>query len=40
MIEVLNRLNISPEEFSNAYIEKHNINMNRDYERDNKKKYN
>lgn len=39
-IEVLNRLNITPEEISNAYIEKHNINMKRNYERDNNKKYN
>ncbi len=39
-IEVLNRLKIAPEEFSNAYIEKHNINMKRNYEKDNKEKYN
>lgn len=39
-IEVLNRLKITPEEFSNAYIEKHNVNMTRNYERDNKLKYN
>lgn len=39
-VEVLNRLNITPEEFSNAYIEKHNINMKRDFERENKEKYN
>lgn len=39
-VEVLNRLQITPEEFSNAYIEKHNINMKRDFERDNKEKYN
>ena len=39
-IEILNRLNITSEEYSNAYIEKHNINMKRDYEKDNKKKYN
>lgn len=39
-IEVLNRLNITPEEISNAYIEKHNINMKRNYERDNKEKFN
>ncbi len=37
-MEVLNRLNISSEEFSNAYIQKHNTNMNRDYERENKEK--
>lgn len=39
-VEVLNRLNITPEEFSNAYIEKHNVNMKRNYEKDNTKKYN
>ena len=39
-IEVLNRLKITPEEFSNSYIEKHNINMTRNYEKDNKEKYN
>lgn len=39
-IEVINRLNITPEEISNAYIEKHNINMKRNYERDNKEKFN
>ena len=39
-IEVLNRLNITPEEFSNAYIEKHEHNMKRNYEKDNKEKYN
>ena len=39
-IEILNRLKITPEEYSNAYIEKHNVNMNRDYEKDNTKKYN
>ncbi len=39
-IEVLNRLNITPEEYSNAYIQKHNYNMNRNYEKDNSKKYN
>ncbi len=39
-IEVLNRLNITPEEISNAYIEKHNINMKRNYERDNREKFN
>lgn len=38
-IEVLNRLNVSTEEISNAYRKKHNINMERDYERDNQKKY-
>lgn len=39
-IEVLNRLEITPEEFSDAYIEKHNYNMNRNYEKENKEKYN
>lgn len=38
-IEVLNRLNITPEEFSNAYIKKHNFNMHRDYKSDNAEKY-
>lgn len=39
-IEVLNRLDISSEELSNAYIEKHNINMKRNFERENSEKYN
>lgn len=39
-IEVLNRLQITPEEYSKSYIEKHNSNMNRNYEKDNKEKYN
>lgn len=39
-IEVLNRLNITPEEFSNAYIEKHEHNMKRNYGKENKEKYN
>ncbi len=39
-MEILNRLNITSEEISNAYIEKHNINMKRNYEKDNKEKYN
>ena len=39
-IEVLNRLQITPEEFSKAYIEKHNINMKRNYEKENKEKDN
>lgn len=39
-IEVLNRLEITPEEYSKAYIEKHNSNMSRNYEKDNKEKYN
>lgn len=38
--EVLNRLNISAEEISNAYIKKHEYNMNRNYTKDNKEKYN
>ena len=39
-MEVLNRLGVTPEEYSNAYIEKHNINMERNYERENSQKYN
>ena len=39
-IEVLNCLKITPEEFSNAYIEKHRHNMKRDYEKEYKDKYN
>ncbi len=39
-IEVLNRLQITPEEYSKAYIEKHNSNMKRNYEKENKEKYN
>ena len=39
-IEVLNRLNITAEEFSNAYVEIHNSNMKRNYEKDNQSKYN
>lgn len=39
-MEVLNRLRVTPEEYSNAYIEKHNINMERNYERENSQKYN
>lgn len=39
-IEVLNCLKITPEEFSNAYIEKHRHNMKRDYEKEYKEKYN
>ncbi len=39
-IEVLNRLNITSEELSNAYLQKHQTNLNRDYKEDNKKKYN
>lgn len=39
-IEVLNRLQITPEEYSQAYVDKHNYNMNRNYKEDNKQKYN
>ena len=39
-MEVLNRLEITSEEYSNAYIEKHNVNMKRNYERENSQKYN
>ena len=39
-MEVLNRLEITPAEFSKAYVDKHNINMKRDYVADNKNKYN
>lgn len=39
-IEVLNCLKITPEEFSNAYIEKHEHNMKRNYEKEYKEKYN
>lgn len=38
-IEVLNRLNISAEEFSKVYLEKYNTNLKRNYEEENKKKY-
>ncbi len=38
-IEVLNCLKITPEEFSNAYIEKHEHNMKRNYEKEYKEKY-
>lgn len=37
--EVLNRLNISEEEISKAYVKKHDYNMKRNYTEDNKKKY-
>ncbi len=37
-IEVLNCLKITPEEFSNAYIEKHEHNMKRNYEKEIMKK--
>lgn len=39
-IEILNRLEITPEEYSKAYIDKHKVNMRRNYEKDNKEKYN
>ncbi len=39
-IEILNRLEITPEEYSKAYIDKHRVNMKRNYEKDNKEKYN
>lgn len=38
-IEVMNRLNISAEEFTKVYLEKYNTNLNRNYEEENKKKY-
>lgn len=38
-IEVLNRLNISAEELSKAYRQKHERNLNRDFAEENKKKY-
>ena len=38
-IEVLNRLDISAEEFASIYLEKYNTNLNRNYEEENKKKY-
>ena len=38
-IEVLNRLDISAEEFSKIYLEKYYTNLNRNYEEENKKKY-
>ena len=38
-IEVLNRLDISAEEFSEVYMEKYHTNLNRDYVEENKKKY-
>ncbi len=37
--EVLNRLNISAEELSEAYVKKHEYDMKRNYTEDNKKKY-
>lgn len=38
--EVLNRLKISEEELSSAYVKKYNGNMHRDYSKDNQEKYN
>lgn len=38
-IEVLNRLDISAEEFSKIYLEKYNTNLKRNYEEENKNKY-
>ena len=37
-IEVLNRLEISAEEFTKVYLEKYNTNLKRNYVEDNKKK--
>lgn len=34
--DVLNRYNITPEEFAKEYIKKHNKNLNRDYVKDHK----
>ena len=38
-IEVLNRLDISAEEFSKVYMEKYYTNLSRNYTEENKKKY-
>ena len=38
-VEVLNRLNITEEEFSEAYINKNHINLNRNFEEERKQKY-
>lgn len=38
-IEVMNRLEISAEEFTKVYLEKYNTNLKRNYVEDNKKKY-
>ncbi len=38
-IEVMNRLDISAEEFTKVYLEKYHTNLNRNYEEENKKKY-
>ena len=38
-IEVMNRLNISSEEFTRIYLQKYNTNLKRNYEEDNKNKY-
>ena len=39
-VEVLNRLEISSEEISNAYVKKHKTNLNRNFTEERKKKYN
>lgn len=39
-VEVLNRLEISSEELSKAYLQKHQKNLTRDFEGERKKKYN
>lgn len=38
-VEVLNRLEISSEELSKAYMQKHKKNLHRDYVEENKKKW-
>lgn len=38
-VETLNRLNISAEELSNAYVQKHQKNLNRNFAEERKKKY-
>ncbi len=38
-IEVMNRLDISAEEFSKIYLNKYHTNLNRNYVEENKKKY-
>ena len=38
-IEVMNRLDISAEEFTKIYLDKYNTNLNRNYVEENKKKY-
>lgn len=39
-VETLNRLNISSEELSNAYVKKHQKNLNRNFVEERKSKYN